>query len=97
VSLDVTYALGRVSAFATLGGRSQTLDLEPNYGAFGGLFDSPGYAVADVGGALALWSSRLEIFGRVNNVTNRQYEETLGYPALGRAGLIGVRVAAGRW
>jgi vitamin B12 transporter len=96
VSLDLTYAVGRVSAFATLGGRSQTLDLEPNYGAFGGLFYSPGYAVTDVGGALALWSSRLEIFGRVNNVTNRQYEETLGYPALGRAGLIGVRVAAGR-
>ena len=96
VSLDATYAVGRFSAFATLGGRSRTLDLEPNYGAFGGLFYSSGYAVVDLGGAIALWSSRLELFGRVNNVANRQYEETLGYPALGRAGLVGVRVAAGR-
>jgi len=96
LSFDATYAVGRYSAFATVGGRSQTLDIEPNYGAFGGLFYSPGYAVVDLGGAVTLWSSRFELFGRVDNVANRQYEEILGFPALGRAGLIGVRVATGR-
>lgn len=94
-SLDVRYIGRRVSAFATLSSRGRMLDLEPNFGSFGGLFFSPGYAVVDIGGTLPLRRG-LDLFARVNNVANRQYEETLGFPALGRTGVIGVRVAASR-
>lgn len=93
-AVDLRYRTGRWSAFTALTSRGRMLDLEPNYGSFGGLFFTPGYAVLDVGGAVAL-SHGLELFGRVTNAANRRYEETLGYPALGRTGLVGVRIAAG--
>jgi len=38
----------------------------------------------------------LEIFVRALNLFDRQYEEVLGYPAPGRTGYVGVRVAVGR-
>jgi outer membrane receptor protein involved in Fe transport len=60
-----------------------------------GLFFSPGYTVLDLGAAVPVWHG-VEVFGRLNNVTDRSYEEVLGFPALGRNGLVGVRVAAGR-
>ncbi|MBM3773507.1 MAG: TonB-dependent receptor [Acidimicrobiia bacterium] len=91
---DLRYSARHVSVFAALNARSRMLDLEPNYGSFGGLFFAPGYAVVDLGAATRLGRG-LELFGRVNNVANRRYEETLGYPALGRTVMVGVRVAAG--
>lgn len=91
---DVRYSARRLSAFAALTLRSQMLDLEPNYGSFGGLFFTPGFAVVDLGASRRLRRG-LEVFGRVNNVANRRYEETLGYPALGRTAMVGVRVATG--
>ncbi len=94
-ALDLRYATSRLSAFATVTLRSRMLDLEPNFGGSGGLFDTPGYAVIDFGAAVPLRRG-LELFGRINNAANRRYEETLGYPALGRTGLVGVRVAASR-
>ena len=62
---------------------------------FGGVFFSPGYWVANAGISVPL-GRRLDVFARVLNVADREYEETLGYPALGRSGLIGVRIASGR-
>jgi outer membrane cobalamin receptor len=44
----------------------------------------------------ALARSRLAVFARVTNLFDRAYEDVLGYPALGRAAMAGVRVAAGR-
>ena len=38
----------------------------------------------------------VEVIGRVGNLFDRRYEETLGFPALGRNAMVGVRVAAGR-
>jgi outer membrane cobalamin receptor len=35
------------------------------------------------------------VFARVTNLFDRQYEDVLGYPALGRSIIVGVRVAAG--
>jgi len=35
------------------------------------------------------------VFVRSLNLTNRQYEETLRYPAIRRSGSVGVRVATG--
>ena len=93
-ALDVTYAAGRVTAFGELTTRAQVLDVEPNYGSFGGLFFSPGYAVLSLGASVRL-VPRVELYARVLNLADRTYEETLGYPALRRSGVAGVRVAVG--
>lgn len=93
-TLDLRYGAQRASAFVSLTARSSTLDLEPNFGSFGGLFRTRGYAVLDAGASFPVRAG-LELFGRVGNLTNQRYEETLGFPALGRTGVVGVRVAAG--
>jgi vitamin B12 transporter len=38
----------------------------------------------------------LEVYGRVENLFDRAYEEAFGFPALGRRATAGVRIAAGR-
>jgi hypothetical protein len=38
----------------------------------------------------------VDVFARGMNLFDRTYEETLGYPALQRSGMVGVRVAVGR-
>jgi outer membrane cobalamin receptor len=94
-SIDVAYTRGRMTAFAQVGGRSHVLDVEPSYGAYGGLFTNPGYTMASAGVSVRL-SGPVEFIARVTNLTNRQYEETFGFPAPGRSGLAGIRIAAGR-
>jgi vitamin B12 transporter len=93
-SLDVTYRSSRFSAFAEVGQRSRILDIEPSFGSSGGLFNSPGYSAINAGIAVPV-GGRLQVFARGLNLADRQYEETLGYPALGRSGMVGIRVAAG--
>lgn len=85
----------RWQAFARLDARGETLDVDPTLGTFGGALRAPGFAVADVGGALTLGRG-VEVFGRVGNLFDRRYEEVLGYPAPGRYVMAGVRVARGR-
>jgi outer membrane cobalamin receptor len=93
---DIVYARGRVTAFGELTTRSQVLDIEPNEGAlFGGLFFSPGFSVVNTGASLHLVRG-LEVYARVMNLTDRQYEEVFGFPALRRSGIIGIRVGPGR-
>ena len=86
---------GRFSGFLVAGGRSRTRDVDPSFGTFGGLFDAPGYAVVNAGAAWRV-AGVVEVFGRVTNLFDREYEEALGFPALGRSGIVGLRVAAGR-
>jgi outer membrane receptor protein involved in Fe transport len=93
--LDLTYARGPLTAFGHIGGRSHTLDVEPTYGTWGGLFTNPGFSTVDVGASWRIVRT-VEVIGRVGNLFNQSYEETLGFPALGRNAMIGVRVAAGR-
>jgi len=38
----------------------------------------------------------LELFGRIENLFDRTYEEAFGFPALGRGAMAGFRVAANR-
>jgi len=38
----------------------------------------------------------IDVTARVTNLFDREYEEALGYPALGRSGMVGVRIAIGR-
>ena len=95
VSTEVRFDTGRLAGFVTAGGRSHTRDVDPSFGTFGGLFDSPGYAVVHAGGA---WRAtrNIDVFARITNLFDRDYEEVLGFPALGRGVMAGVRVAAGR-
>jgi outer membrane cobalamin receptor len=94
-SADLLVSRGRVAGFVDVGGRGRTLDVDPSLGTFGGLFPSAGFVVANAG--LTLRVHRLvEVFGRVTNAFDRAYEEVLGFPALGRSGMAGVRVAVSR-
>ena len=94
-SLDIVFTRGRGSLFTRVGGRGRMLDVEPSWGTYGGLFQAAGYRVVDVG---ASWHvvRAVELFGRVGNLFDRAYEETFGFPALGRNAMIGVRVATSR-
>jgi outer membrane cobalamin receptor len=94
-SLDVTYVSGPVTAFGRAGSRSRALDVEPSWGTYGGLFYNPGFTVVDAGVSWRIVPA-VEVLGRVGNLFDRRYEETYGFPALGRNFMIGVRVAAGR-
>lgn len=91
-SLDLVWSAGHFSAFGEARARGTVLDVEPNFGTFGGLFTAPGFFVVDAGGSWRAHRS-LEIFARGLNLLDRSYEEAYGYPALGRSGMIGVRVA----
>jgi len=93
--VDVGYARGGATAFATLDARGEALDVEPSYGLFGGLFENPGHATASAGMSWQL-ARRVSIFGRVTNIFDRRYEEIFGFPAPGRRAAGGVRVAASR-
>ena len=93
-STHLTLSSGALTAFASGGGRSRALDVEPSLGTFGGLFHSRGFQTWNIG---ASWGLRfVDVFGRVENIFDRQYEEVLGFPALGRRATIGLRVASGR-
>ncbi len=103
-SLAITWTTPRAGVFLRVYGRGTVLDLEPNFGAgacFGmpascrAVFDAPGYASTDAGGSFRL-TETLELYGRVSNLFDRSYEEVLGFPALGRAGIIGLRVTGSR-
>ncbi len=94
-SLDAGWSRKQTSAYVQLQLRGETLDAEPTYGPSGGLYTNPGYAVANLGGS---WRPvhAVEVFGRVLNLFDRQYEEVLGYPAMGRTAYVGARFAVGR-
>ena len=94
-AVDLAWTPGRLSVFGRAGARGRTLDLEPSYGTYGGLFENAGFTLIDAGASWRL-SRHLEILARVSNLLDRPYEETFGFPALGRNAMVGVRVAAGR-
>jgi outer membrane cobalamin receptor len=94
-SLDLAASGGRASGWIRGGGRGRVLDIDPSLGAFGGLFSAPGYAVWHAGAAWKL-TKAVELFGRVENLFDRRYEEAFGFPSLGRGAMAGLRVAASR-
>jgi outer membrane cobalamin receptor len=94
-SLDLTAQGGRLTTYLRGGGRSRALDVEPNYGTFGGLFYAGGYSTWSAGAAWRL-TRGIDLFGRVTNIFDRTYEEAFGFPAHGRGAVAGLRVAAGR-
>ena len=94
-SAEVTGRLGPVTAFISGRARGQALDVEPSLGTFGGLHYADGFTVWNSGLSYRVARS-FELFGRVENLFDRTYEEALGFPALGRRATLGLRVAAGR-
>jgi outer membrane cobalamin receptor len=94
-ALEGSLTHGRAAAWIRGGGRGRVLAVEPSYGTFGGLFDAGGYNVWNAGASWRL-ARQLEIFGRIDNLFDRRYEEVFGFPALGRGAFAGLRVAAGR-
>ena len=55
-----------------------------------GLTNNPGYARFDFAGSYAV-SHGFSIYGRIANLADKQYQDTIGYPALGREFRIGVK------
>lgn len=94
-SLDVTFSHARLQTFATAALRGTTLDVEPNFGTFGGLFENHGHAVVTTGAAFTVMPF-VTVYGRVANLFGADYEDVFGYPALGRTAYVGVRLAARR-
>lgn len=95
LSAQVTAAGGPLTLFVSGGARSRVLDVEPSLGTFGGLHYAPGFQGWNAGASWRI--ARLgELFGRVENLFDRRYEEALGFPALGRRATVGIRLAPGR-
>jgi len=94
-AVHATYVRGRVTAFGEVTSRGRTLDVEPNFGASGGLFFAPGYALVNAGTSVRL-APHIQIYARVQNLADRHYEEALGFPRLRRSGIAGVRIASSR-
>ena len=90
-SLELSFTQPRFSVFTSVGARGRTLDIDPTFGTFGGLFDNPSYAVVDIGGSLRA-TTGLEFIARIQNLLDNDYEEAFGFPALGRSFTAGVRV-----
>ena len=94
-NVDLLWRHRLVTAYVNAGGRSTVLDVEPNWGAAGGLFRSPGFGVAGAG--IAVHAARqLDVLLRADNIFDRPYEAVFGYPALRRSFTVGVRLASGR-
>mgnify|MGYP001096207184 CR=1 FL=1 len=95
VHVDLLYRHRRATAYFRAGGRSRVLDVEPNWGASGGLFSAPGFGVADAGVAIHA-GAHVDVLVRADNLFDRSYEAVFGYPAPRRSFTVGVRLAAGR-
>jgi len=94
-SFDAGWTTDRASLFARVHLRGETLDIEPSYGAFGGIFPNAGYRTSAAGGSWRLGRG-LTAYGRIENLFDRAYEDVFGFPSPGRTAFVGVRVAAGR-
>jgi outer membrane receptor protein involved in Fe transport len=93
---NVTWQHRRLTVNGNAYLRGQTLDEEPNFGpgacSYGlpCLFPDKGYVVLNGGFSYRL-TRGLEIYGHLNNLLDRKYEEVLGYPALPLNFLAGVK------
>jgi outer membrane cobalamin receptor len=94
-SVSVGWTNERLSLFASLDGRGESLDAEPSFGPGGGLFVNGGRAVVDAGGTVRLLRA-VAVYARVMNLLDRRYEEVFGYPSPGRTAFVGVRIATRR-
>ncbi len=90
---NVGWSGRRATMFVALDGRGAVTDFEPNFAS--SLHRNPGYVTWTIGASVAV-TAGIEVYGRVTNLFDRSYEEALGFPALGRAAVIGLRLARSR-
>jgi outer membrane cobalamin receptor len=93
--VGATLVRTRWSAFTRVDVRGDVLDVDPSYGAFGGLVTGDGFVTVRAGAALRV-GSHLDLLLRAENLLDQRYEEAVGYPAPGRCVILGARVATGR-
>jgi len=60
-----------------------------------GFTSNPGYARFDFSGSYAI-SHGVSLYGRIVNLADKQYQDAIGYPALGREYRIGVKYTTRR-
>jgi outer membrane receptor protein involved in Fe transport len=93
---NITWTHGRLMLNQNTSVRGAVLDLEPNDGNFACilgfqcLFRNPGYVLMNAGFAYRLVRG-FEVYGRLNNLLNRKYEESFGFPALHLNFLAGIK------
>lgn len=92
-SLEFRWITARATGLFALHQRGSMRDLEPNWGS--SLVTNPGRVTARLAGAYRL-TRHFEIYGRVTNLFDREYEDIYGFPAMGRSLIIGLRATAGR-
>jgi len=90
IDATATFRRGFVNLNTTFVGERQDSD-----GVGFGVVRNPRYERVDVGGSYELNRS-MDLFVRVGNLLNEHYEEVLGYPALSRNALAGMKVRWGR-
>lgn len=95
VAYSITWHLRRLRLMLNTGAvmRSAILDVHPLLGLGGGLLQNPGYVRPDLGAEIAL-SREVALFGRLYNFSDSRYEEALGFPALRRNFVAGLKF---RW
>ena len=79
-SAVVNFHYGKLDANLTGYFRGHDLDVEPNYGAFGGLFWSGGYVTTGINVNYRL-PKNFTVYANLRNALNRHYEEIYGFPA----------------
>ncbi len=79
-SLVAGFTRGRVNGGVTGVFRGRTLDVDPSFGASGGLFWDGGYANMGLYLNVALGHG-LTAYGALHNFLNDHYEEAFGYPS----------------
>jgi outer membrane receptor protein involved in Fe transport len=92
-SVDMLWSSARSRVFVTVNGRGPVADLEPNLAS--SIYTNPGYVTTAAGASLTILPG-FEAYGRITNLFDRPYEEVLGYPALGRSVMVGLRIARSR-
>ena len=75
-----TFVRGNFSADVTGYFRATVLDVEPNFGAFGGLFYNPGFVNFGFNVNYAV-ARGFTVYGSLRNALNWHYEEALGFPS----------------
>jgi vitamin B12 transporter len=90
IDATVVFRRGFVNLDTTFTGERQDSD-----GVGFGVVRNPRYERVDLGGSYALTSSA-DLFVRAGNLLNQHYEEVLGYPALSRNVMAGMKLRWGR-
>lgn len=79
-AFTATFTRGRVTADLDGYFRGQVLDVEPTYGATGGLFWNRGYSNIGINLNYALGHG-VTAYGNLRNALDQHYEEVFGYPS----------------